>query len=76
MILHSYPLPFDELIDACEMLGLDLALSLILVFVSSVFTSVQKGSYFEGRRVLIVAGNFTLDGERLNIAQFDVHSGM
>lgn len=28
-----------------------------------------------GRRVLIVAGNFTLDGQQLNLAQFDLRSG-
>lgn len=58
------------------MVGLNVLIALAFVLVSPVFTSVLKGSHFEGRRVLIVAGNFTLDGERLNIAQFDAHSGM
>ena len=62
--------------DSCRMTGIERAIVLILPLISSVLASVLKGSYYEGRRVLIVAGNFTLDGERLNIAQFDVHSGM
>jgi hypothetical protein len=30
---------------------------------------------YEGRRVLLVAGNFTLDEERVNIAQYDILHG-
>eukprot|EP00981_Chlorochromonas_danica_P010235 scaffold3058_cov165-Ochromonas_danica.AAC.26 len=36
----------------------------------------RSDAVYEGRRVLVVAGNFTLDGEQLNIAQFDIRNGI
>lgn len=39
-------------------------------------SSLVSRPRYEGRRVLVVAGNFTLDGERLNIAQFDIGTNL
>lgn len=33
-------------------------------------------SSYEGRRVLLVTGNFTIDQVRSNVAQFDLRTGL
>lgn len=41
----------------------------------SVNTGGSTGKY-DARQVIIVAGNFSLDGEIVNIAQYEISSGM
>lgn len=54
---------------------MSLHLVLLCVLVAMLAIDCQQAA-LQGRRVLVVAGNFTLDGERTNIAQFDIHSGV
>jgi hypothetical protein len=48
----------------------------VCLFVLFVLFCKVQGIEVEGRRALVVAGNFTLDGERVNLAQFDIHNGV
>ena len=41
----------------------------------SVNAGGSSGKY-DARQVIVVAGNFSLDGEIVNIAQYEISSGM
>jgi hypothetical protein len=52
-------------------------LPVLLVLISSLCSAKDEhlskaGDNIKARRVLVVAGNFSIDGELVNIAQYDI----
>ena len=47
----------------------------VLILLCWSYSIYETSSHVIGRRVVLVTGNFTLDGEKLNLAQYDLQSG-
>ena len=46
----------------------------VLIF-SCLSYNVHSRNYLSSREVVVVAGNFSLDGQLMNIAEYDVETG-
>jgi hypothetical protein len=44
-------------------------------YVTAVDNYVSSNLDIDGREAIVIAGNFTLDGEVANVAQYDISSG-